>query len=170
MSKKESKSYKKATSTSKAAESAVSYSKSPLMKVIKQPKVAAAMTDDSSILTLIHTSRTGLKYIQFEKISMDSAFTLEEWSEMLHLSTRSMLRYKKDKKSFDPIQSEKILQIALLYEKGIEVFGSAGTFDSWLASEVVVLGGLVPKSLLDSSFGIQLVSDQLGRIAHGVLA
>jgi len=33
-----------------------------------------------------------------------------------------------------------------------------------------VFGSLKPKSLLDSSFGIRMISDQLGRIEHGVLA
>jgi len=58
----------------------------------------------------------------------------------------------------------------MLYQKGAAVFGDAHVFDRWLATEVISLGGLVPKSLLDNSFGIRLITDQLGRIEHGVLA
>lgn len=140
------------------------------LKVLKNNLVHSSKTDDASILKLVEASRAGIKYGVFEKISESSSFTLDEWSQYLHLSTRSMLRYKKDKKGFDPIQSEKILQIAILYQKGSEVFGSTDSFDRWLSSSVVTLGGLVPKSLLDNSFGIRLITDQLGRIEHGVLA
>jgi len=126
--------------------------------------------DDKGLLDLIKASRQGIKYSYFQKLMKGCPFTFEEWSAFLHLSSRSMLRYKKDKKTFDPIQSEKILQIALLYAEGTRVFGEAERFDQWLDSQVVALGGLKPKELLDNNFGITLIKDQLGRIAHGILA
>jgi len=165
------KGYKKTRPTTVAEEPAVAYSKkAPKLKVLKNNILHRGMTDDASILSLVEAARAGVKYSAFEQIAKSSSFSLEEWSQYLHLSSRSMLRYKKDKKAFDPIQSEKILQIALLYQKGTEVFGDAESFDTWLASKVIALGGLVPKSLLDNSFGLRLITDQLGRIEHGVLA
>jgi len=163
--------YKSSQSSKIVKEPAVALTKkAPKLKVLKNNLVHSNKTDDASILKLVEASRAGIKYSAFEKIAQSSSFTLEEWSQYLHLSTRSMLRYKKDKKGFDPIQSEKILQIAILYQKGSEVFDSTVSFDRWLSSSVVALGGLVPKSLLDNSFGIRLITDQLGRIEHGVLA
>ena len=40
----------------------------------------------------------------------------------------------------------------------------------WLDAENIALGGVKPKSLLDSTFGIEIVKDELTRIEHGILA
>ena len=70
----------------------------------------------------------------------------------------------------DEIQSEKILEIVLIYKKGIDVFGNAEKFNSWLETENLALGKNKPKSFLDSSFGINLLKDELTRIEYGILA
>jgi putative toxin-antitoxin system antitoxin component (TIGR02293 family) len=81
-----------------------------------------------------------------------------------------MQRHKREKKSFDPIYSDKILQITLLYNSGMEVFGDKGKFNTWLETQNLALGGIKPKELLDNTFGIGLLKDELTRIEHGVLA
>ncbi len=126
--------------------------------------------DDRDILTLVDAVRAGLKYSFFDALTHSFPFSLNEWSDFLHLSPRSMQRYKKSKKAFDPIHSEKILQITLLYKKGEEVFGSKEDFNTWLELENIALGGRKPKNLLDNTFGIQLLKDELTRIEYGVLA
>ncbi|MFV0531525.1 MAG: antitoxin Xre/MbcA/ParS toxin-binding domain-containing protein [Flavobacteriales bacterium] len=125
--------------------------------------------DDRDILTLVDAVRAGLKYSFFDALTHNFPFSLNEWGNFLHLSPRSIQRYKKDKKAFDPIHSEKILQITLLYKKGEEVFESKEDFNTWLALENIALGGRKPKNLLDNAFGIQLLNDELTRIEHGVL-
>jgi putative toxin-antitoxin system antitoxin component (TIGR02293 family) len=80
-----------------------------------------------------------------------------------------MQRYKKEKRSFDPPQSEKIIEIAILFNKGREVFGDETKFNRWLETENIALGKIAPKDLLDSTFGISLLNDELGRIEHGIL-
>ncbi|PLW96765.1 MAG: hypothetical protein C0591_08105, partial [Marinilabiliales bacterium] len=82
----------------------------------------------------------------------------------------SLQRYKKDKGSFNPVTSEKIIEIAMLNKYGIKVFGDQQKFNTWLSSKNLALGGVSPKDLLDSSFGIQLLKDELTRIEHGILA
>ncbi len=119
---------------------------------------------------LINTSRHGISFHNFTKITEDSPFDLNDWSAFLHLSERTMQRYKKEKKSFDPIHSEKILEIILLYDRGTEVFGSRTKFNTWLSAKSIALGGTSPKELLDTTFGIGLIKNELTRIEHGVLA
>jgi len=58
----------------------------------------------------------------------------------------------------------------LLVRKGEEVFGDKSKFDAWLNATNVSLGNVVPKNLLDSSFGINLLKDELIRIEYGVFA
>lgn len=129
-----------------------------------------SLVDDRDILLLVRTVRQGIKYPLFVKIASQSPFNLSEWSVFLHLSERTIQRYKKEKKTFDPIHSEKILEVTLLYKRGTEVFGNAERFDAWLEAKNVALGNITPKSLLDTTFGITLLKDELTRIEHGVLA
>ncbi len=125
---------------------------------------------EGDALQLVSTIRRGINVNDFDKIAGSSPFSMAEWSVFLHLSQRTMQRIRKEKRAFEPLQSERILQIALLYRKGIDVFGSKEKFDSWLEAENVTLRKVKPKSLLDNAFGINLLFDELTRIEHGVLA
>jgi putative toxin-antitoxin system antitoxin component (TIGR02293 family) len=137
---------------------------------VSEPAVAYGRILESDILALIHKIRAGVSFALFEHIVRLSPFTIQDWSAFLHLSERSMQRYKKDQKNFDALQSEKIVEISRLYQRGINVFGNNQKFNLWLESPSVALGGYTPKSFLDSSIGIQLIQDELGRIEHGIFA
>ncbi|OYQ46151.1 hypothetical protein CHU92_01570 [Flavobacterium cyanobacteriorum] len=134
------------------------------------PETTYNATDDKNILSLIELVRNGIAFSSFVKLVESSAFDLNEWSSFLHLSERTMQRYKKEGRTFDVPQSEKILEITLLYRKGVEVFGSDTKFNAWLDTENLALGRIRPKELLDNSFGIGLIRDELTRIEHGVLS
>jgi putative toxin-antitoxin system antitoxin component (TIGR02293 family) len=140
------------------------------MNEVNENTVTYALSDDRGILSLIETIRNGIKYLSFNRIAVNSPFSLQDWSKFLHLSERTMQRYKKEEKNFDMVQSEKIIEIVMLYNKGKEVFGDKGKLDTWIETGNIALGGVAPKSFLDSSLGIQLVKDELIRIEHGILA
>jgi len=125
--------------------------------------------DDKDVFTIIRAIKTGIKFSVFTSIAQNSPFTLNEWSGFLNISERSMQRYKKEKRTFDADTSEKIIELTLLYKYGIEVFGNKEKFNSWLETKNLALGGIEPKSLLDNSFGINLLKDELTRIEYGVL-
>ncbi len=137
---------------------------------ILDPAVPYGAIDDNNGLKLIATIRNGIHFRTFWHFAHAIPFSLHEWSSFLHVSERTMQRYQSEQKTFDPLQSEKILQIALLFKLGIQVWGDADKFHSWLDTESIALGKIKPKSLLDSSIGIQMLNDELGRIEHGVLA
>lgn len=126
--------------------------------------------DDNDVLSLIEAVRQGVKFNAFFSFANKGPFSINEWSAFLHLSERTMQRYKREKKTFDALQSEKILEIALLYKKGTDVFGTADKFNNWLTTQNVAIGNIKPKDLFDSSFGINLLKDELGRIEYGILA
>jgi putative toxin-antitoxin system antitoxin component (TIGR02293 family) len=126
--------------------------------------------DDRNIFILMDAIKAGIKFTYFISITKQSPFSLSEWSGFLQLSERTMQRYKREKGKFDPIQSEKILEILLLYKLGIEVFGNNEKFSAWLGAKNMALGSKKPIELLDNSFGISLLKDELTRIEHGVLA
>lgn len=126
--------------------------------------------DDKGSLFLIKAIREGINYSFFDDMLKHIPFSFLEWSRYLNLSERTLQRYKKENKPFQASSAERILEIRLLYKYGIEVFEDNGNFDIWLNSKSIALGGVKPKDLLDTTFGINLVRDELTRIEHGVLA
>ena len=132
-------------------------------------KLSYRTVADNEMLYLIQTSRKGLDYEIFRKIALQNHFSMNDWSGLLHISERTLQRYRKEKRKFNQAQSERILEIVLLMNHGLEVFGGADKFNSWLISENLALGRIKPKQLLDSSFGIGIIKDELTRIEHGIL-
>ena len=138
--------------------------------ILNEPSIAYSTLDDSNVYSLINAIKKGINFSVFEKLTGKIPFSLKEWSQLLHLSERSMQRYKKEKGTFGAVSSERIIEITMLNKYGIEVFGDQNKFNIWLSSTNIAIGNIKPKSLLDSSFGIQILKDELTRIEHGVLA
>ena len=132
------------------------------------PKKYEFIEDNEFILT--NMVRNGLSYNYFSDLSDRIHVGVQEWADYLHISERTIQRYKKEGKVFDPIYSEKILLIELLYKKGIDVFEIEDNFYTWMDTKSIAMGGVKPKDLFDTSFGITMVYDELGRIEHGIFA
>ncbi|HRZ96885.1 MAG TPA: DUF2384 domain-containing protein [Paludibacter sp.] len=140
------------------------------MKTTLNEPVSAYSIVDNDIVSLINTVRKGINFSSFQNIAQTSNFNLRDWSTILHLSERTMQRYKKESLPFEPLQSEKILQVALIFQKGQEVFGNTDKFNKWLDEENQAIGKMKPKELLDNSFGIRMIEDELTKIEYGILA
>lgn len=140
------------------------------INIIMDPEVAYGTLDDQNARSLIDRIREGLSFKAFTLFAEASPFSMQDWSRFLHLSERTLQRYRKQQKDFEPQQSEMILQIAMIYKQGVDVFGSREAFDQWLSARNIALGGIAPKELLDTMIGIQILRDELVRISHGVLA
>lgn len=119
---------------------------------------------------LISLVREGVSFYGFTELASFIPFDMQEWSKYLHLSERTLLRYKKERKNFDPIYAERIFQISMLYQRGLAVFVEEEHFIKWLDTRNIALGSVRPKDLFDSYFGLNLVNDELTRIEHGVFA
>jgi putative toxin-antitoxin system antitoxin component (TIGR02293 family) len=134
------------------------------------PEVAYHRVDDKGVLNMIEAVKAGIKFSAFTHLAEDSPFSLNEWAAFLQLSERTMHRYYQQKKTFDPSSSEKIMELALLFNYGEKVLASRENFYVWLQTEIPSMGNLQPKSLLDTHFGINLLKDELTRIEYGVFA
>lgn len=96
--------------------------------------------------------------------------TRSEIANYLGISEKSIQNYQKQGKMLDPQQGEKLLKIQRLIEKGIEVFGNRENFKRWLSKPAYGLDQKIPETLLITSEGINLVYDEVERIAYGDLA
>jgi putative toxin-antitoxin system antitoxin component (TIGR02293 family) len=109
-------------------------------------------------------------YKEFKKIADKVPFTQKEWSDILHISERTLQRYAKDNGVFNFSVVDRILQIDKVIKRGIEVFGNRDKFINWLRINPPALEGRISLYSLASFEGINLILIQLVRIEHGILA
>lgn len=121
-------------------------------------------------LLMISVIRKGVTYTLFNLIKNSTPFTEENWADFLDISTKSLHRYKQTSKSFKPLQSEKIIELAEVTNVGVDVFGDMDKFKLWLDTPNFSLGNLKPIDLLKDSYGKELVISELTRINYGILA
>jgi putative toxin-antitoxin system antitoxin component (TIGR02293 family) len=121
-------------------------------------------------IAVVANSKKGLRAeAVFDFISL-SDFSFPFIEKVLNKTMKTFTSYKKNQTALDPVVSEKLLKIFSLYDKGDKIFGSVGEFNQWLATPSFGLGKFVPRDLLDTITGIELVSEELTRIEYGDLA
>ncbi len=152
------------------------------MQKIKKPKVKLGNYSQSEKLTKAREPLVSYSfpqfiqivkdfdYKEFKKVADKVPFTLKEWSDVLHISERTLQRYAKDNGMFNFSVVDRILQIDKVIKRGNEVFGNMDKFINWLRDNPFMLEGRLSLQSLASIDGIQMVLTQLGRIEHGVLA
>jgi putative toxin-antitoxin system antitoxin component (TIGR02293 family) len=116
---------------------------------------------------LISLSRTGIKKSTLKSLADYLGITMETMSGLLHSSYRNIQR-KDEEELLDTLKTEKILELAAFTQRGIEVIGSKESFIEWLHSPLLSLGNKTPLHFLDTSFGIQMLINILGRLEQGV--
>ena len=118
---------------------------------------------------LANAVKLGIPKSLFNEIATFSILNDEDWCRSLDINLRTFQRYKKAAKhTFKPTHSERILEIAEVYQKGFEVFDSIQDFKEWINTPSLALGRKRPLDLLDSSYGKELVMAELERIEHGI--
>lgn len=123
-------------------------------------------------LTFLKALQSGMLYTYFLQLLPLLPFNETEWADFFDLSPKTLQRYKKesDIAMLKPIHTEKVLQVAEVTELGLSVFDSTTAFESWLNTPNFALGSVVPKTLLKSAYGKELLIAELTRIDHGIFA
>lgn len=122
----------------------------------------------SDKMLMIDLINVGVPYSLFDLIQSVSPFSEGDWAAILDISLKSLQRYKQSAKTFKPLQSEKIVEVAEVTREGLEFFGDAEKFRRWLNTPSLALGKAKPKDLLKSSYGKELVLGELVRMEHGI--
>jgi putative toxin-antitoxin system antitoxin component (TIGR02293 family) len=117
----------------------------------------------------IELIRKGISRKSLDHLMETTGITAPEMSAILHTSDRTLRRYTPSK-LLNPEQSERVFELARLYSRGEEVFGNLDGFKNWINSTVIALGNKKPKEFLDTSIGIDMLMEELGRIEHGIFA
>ncbi|RZK42906.1 MAG: DUF2384 domain-containing protein [Pedobacter sp.] len=131
--------------------------------------ITGSLNESPSDFDLVQLVRTGISKRSLLALAKRISLTIEEISNVLHISERTLQRYTPT--TLVKIEyADKALELARLYEKGIAVFGSQKQFDTWMRTPNQALNNEIPLSLLDTSVGFDLVLQILGRIEYGVFS
>jgi putative toxin-antitoxin system antitoxin component (TIGR02293 family) len=115
-------------------------------------------------LELIGRIRQGVKKSDWKQLIEITGSTEKEFEHILPTSISSMQK----KSIYSKATSERIYELARLFGIGYEVFDTKEDFKKWLITPSKPLGGKAPFELLDSSFGFEMVENEIVRIQYNV--
>ena len=117
----------------------------------------------------IDVIRNGIPKKAIDNLVEKTGIPVNEMAILMRLSDRTLRRYN-PQTLLNPEQSERVVELSRLYSRGEDVFGNLDNFKEWMNSTVMALGNIKPKTLLDTSLGIDILMNELGRIEHGIFA
>ena len=118
---------------------------------------------------MLHFTRNGLPKRLLLSLAKRISLTIQELADIMHISERTLQRYD-DNAIIKTEYAEKAVELARLYTRGEEVFGSIEKFKLWMKTPGLIFNGEAPVSMLDTSAGFDMVFRELGRIEHGIFA
>lgn len=124
---------------------------------------------NGSVFSRIELIHSGITKSQLEVLLRETGLSLSDVASLMHLNERTLRNYAPTDR-LSPEATERALELAVVFQKGIEVFGSSSGFLNYLHSPVQVFENRKPWEFLDTSLGIQCLTDELGRIQYGIFA
>jgi len=149
---------------------------------LSEPAVAYGMLNQTSLVgllgsnyavstdfDLLNLARKGVSKKALVSLAKQISLTIQELAGIMHISERTLQRYTPTT-LIKTEHAEKAIELARLYQRGTEVFGTMDNFNDWMKTPNYTLNGEAPLSLLDTSIGFELILQTLGRIEYGVFS
>lgn len=111
-------------------------------------------------------ARQGVAAVLFYSFAHSIKMPEKTLAHLLHTHPRTISNYRDQQKKLNPIESEHLLKLVALFIKGEELFGNVDEFNYWL-QKPFWNGSEKPIDWLITPGGVDLVSHELGRLAHG---
>jgi putative toxin-antitoxin system antitoxin component (TIGR02293 family) len=118
---------------------------------------------------LIKNIKKGLPISAFEKIQKELDVSVDTLAATVNIATRTLARRKKEGR-FHSDESERVLRIASLFDRALQVLHIQNRVQLWFKSPQKGLGGKTPLEYADTEPGAREVEDLLGRLEHGVFS
>lgn len=149
---------------------------------LSEPAVAYGVVNPASLLgllgsnyatstdfDLLNLARKGVSKKALVNLAKQISLTIQEVAGIMHISERTLQRYT-PATLIKTEYAEKAIELAKLYERGTEVFGTIDNFNDWMKTPNYTLNGEAPLNLLDTSIGFDLIIQTLGRIEYGIFS
>jgi putative toxin-antitoxin system antitoxin component (TIGR02293 family) len=111
-------------------------------------------------------ARAGLSSEIFYQFAQIIKMPDKSLAQLLHLSPRTISNYLENHKSLAPVQSEHLLKLIALFDKGEEAFGNIDEFNYWL-NKPFWDSAEKPIDWLITPGGVDLVMLEIDRLAYG---
>lgn len=157
---------KKAEPHTELAEPAITYG------TLKPTSLVGLLGSNYAVSTdfdLLNLARKGVSKKALLSLAKQISLTIQEVAGIMHISERTLQRYTPGT-LIKTEHAEKAIELARLYQRGTEVFGTMDNFNDWMKTPNYTLNGEAPLNLLDTSIGFELILQTLGRIEYGVFS
>jgi putative toxin-antitoxin system antitoxin component (TIGR02293 family) len=124
--------------------------------------------EEPDTMEVITRIRNGLPGSTLSKVADAYQLPKTEMYSILHLTPKTGQRIQA--KKLDKDKSGHVVQLLKVLIRANDIFKDHDKAMTWIKSPCYTLGDQVPMTLLDTSEGIELVMDTLGRIEYGVFA
>ncbi len=122
----------------------------------------------ANVAETVEHLRRGLSFQKLVQFQHTSLLPLDTIAQAIQLPKRTLVRRKKERR-LHADESERLLRLALLFEKAVHLFdGDAAAARAWLARPCKALGRVPPLVVAETELGARAVEDVIGRLEHGV--
>lgn len=132
--------------------------------ILSNLRCAYAAPEKATLDDIRQVLDQGLRRDTFNRLKSVINTSGEDLCHIVRIPPRTLAR----REVFEPDESERILRVASVFQKAIEVMGSLESARRWFAGPKKALGGKTPMEFCDTEPGAQEVFNLLGRIEHGV--
>lgn len=132
--------------------------------------VSYHLPKEISIAFIYNEARKGINARLIDELVTPLGFTRSDAAMMLGINLKTLSKYVSVGQTLEPADGEIALKAAKLGQRGLEVFGNAEEFQAWLSEPAFGLYNKIPKEMLNTSAGFDLVQNELDNIAFGDLA
>jgi putative toxin-antitoxin system antitoxin component (TIGR02293 family) len=115
---------------------------------------------------IVFSAHKGVKPAIFYSFAVFIKMSEKKLASLLHIHPRTMSNYRDQHKKLAPVEGEHLLKLIALFAKGEEIFGNIDEFNYWLQKPFWDSKDR-PIDWLITPGGVDLVSDELDRLAHG---
>lgn len=122
------------------------------------------MPEGATMESIRNAIEHGLRRDAFTRLKGVIDVSGEKLSQVVRIPPRTVARRER----FKPDESERILRVAAVFQRAIEVLGSLDHARRWFSGPKRALGGKTPIEFCDTQPGAEEVANLLGRIDHGV--
>ena len=117
---------------------------------------------------LIHTVERGLSFKAFENFSAEAGIEPAAIASIIQVPERTLAR-RKSSGRLSPNESERLLRIANIFEKAVELFeGNVSEAIQWLTTPKKAIGENVPLPFSRTELGAREVENLIGRLEQGI--
>ena len=134
------------------------------------PPGASLGIKDSSLVALTRKLKRGLPFQTLVRFQKTSQLSWDAITKVVQIPQRTLARRKLQGK-LTAQESERLLRLALIFEKATDLFeGDAIAAGQWLSADNKALASQSPLTMADTEIGAREVESLIGRLEHGVFS